>query len=597
MDSYFSQFEHRKPLEPIPYSLSREMLWQFLATMTLSLGAWYIIWRWGWSLNIEALWLAIPVALAETAGYIGMCLFTFNLWKCEDPPQLLPPEFFSECDDNGPRRPISVDVFFPTYNEDPELVKLSLLDAKKMTYPHPIDIFIHVLDDGQRDEMRAVAEEVGVNYLKRDNNIGFKAGNLRNALEQTHGDFLVICDADTRPFMTMLEHTLGYFRDVDVAWVQTPQWFFDLPEGKSLALTLRRWGWWPGYVVGWCIEKIMGPVEIGADPFSNDPQMFYDMIQRRRNWANASFCCGAGSVHRRNAVFEVALRCYGKTVDREVQRYTKEIKDHDIKQDLSEAIRKQAALEIDIPPYKYHVSEDLYTSIELHSDPDHDWKSVMHPQVESKMLSPQDLQSWMIQRFKYAGGAIDIAMHDNPILKRGMSWQKKVMYASTFWSNFGGLWNIIFLLAPILYLFTGIAPINSYSAEFFVHFLPYIVLSELALMVGTWGIAGFKGKASYLAFFSVNLQAIWTVLKGEQIKFPTTPKSRQESCFVHLVWPQATVMLLTLTGIIFAAYQYMLQGHAGQLNGLLANTFWGINNIAVLGGLVMAAFWKPEKIS
>ena len=86
-----------------------------------------------------------------------------------------------------------------------------------MRYPSEIIYRIHVLDDGRRPEMRAVCEEEGVNYITRDNNIGYKAGNIRNGMEHTDGDFLVICDADTRVFPTLLTHTLGYFRDPDVA--------------------------------------------------------------------------------------------------------------------------------------------------------------------------------------------------------------------------------------------------------------------------------------------------------------------------------------------------------------------------------------------
>lgn len=87
--------------------------------------------------------------------------------------------------------------------------------------------------------MRRVAEQEGVNYLSRENNIGFKAGNLRNGLEHTDGDFIVICDADTRVFPSILTDTLGYFRDPLVAWVQTPQWFYDLPAGKRLPYWLK----------------------------------------------------------------------------------------------------------------------------------------------------------------------------------------------------------------------------------------------------------------------------------------------------------------------------------------------------------------------
>jgi cellulose synthase (UDP-forming) len=294
---YFTLFEDRRPPEPVPHSVPRELLWQFLATINLVLGAWYIVWRWGWSLNPEALWFAIPLVIAETCGYLGLILFTINLWKVQDTPQQPPPRLINDCisqpDEMSPR-PLSVDVFFPTYNEEPELVRLSIRDAKQITYPHPIDLQIHVLDDGKRAAMQQVAEEERVNYITRASNVGFKAGNLRNAMEQTYGDFIVICDADTRPFPTILEHTLGYFRDPSVAWVQTPQWFFDIPAGKPLPAVLERYVKRPGCWLGRLIEACVGPVQVGRDPFRNDPTVFYDVILRRRNWANASFCCGAG---------------------------------------------------------------------------------------------------------------------------------------------------------------------------------------------------------------------------------------------------------------------------------------------------------------
>ena len=162
--------------------------------------------------------------VAETGAYIGLLLYAFNVWHVQDTPKQAAPHCISECqldDDSVVKRPISVDVFFPSYDEEVSLVRLSLEDARKIHYPHEIDICIHVLDDGNRPEMKALADELECNYITRDNNIGFKAGNLRNAMEQSVGDFIVICDADTRPFPTILENTLGYFRDPDVAWVQT----------------------------------------------------------------------------------------------------------------------------------------------------------------------------------------------------------------------------------------------------------------------------------------------------------------------------------------------------------------------------------------
>lgn len=600
MNFYFDKFEHRKPEPPLPHNPALELVWQFFAVMALTVGLWYISWRWLYSLNYDALWYSIPLALAETGAYIGLAFFTFNLWKVEDTPWKSPPTLLSEVTDYTPQedRPISVDVYFPTYDEDPELVRLSLIDAKKLRNPMNVEIKIHVLDDGRRETMKKVAKEENVNYISRDNNIGFKAGNLRNAMEKTGGDFIVICDADTRPFTTLLQNTLGYFRDPDVAWVQTPQWFFDLPEGKPLDKALGKFLSTPGKLLGKGIQKIIGPVQVGEDPFVNDPKMFYDVIQRRRNWCNASFCCGAGSIHRREAVMEAALKIYaehiGKQVDMDAEKVIKLTGESQIDKNMESMIRQQIVQEHEFTPYRFHVSEDIYTSVILHSDQDRNWKSVMHPEVESKMLSPQDLLTWTIQRFKYAGGTLDIAKNDNPVFRKGMSLPQRLMYATTIWSYLGGIWNAIFLTAPLIYLFFAIAPVDSYSMEFYIHILPFLLLTEIAFMFGGWGLAGYPSKASYLAFFPTNLRALWTVIKGEKISFPVTPKDRQEGNFLHLVVPQTIIVILTTIGIIYAWSQYRLEHPSYDINGVLLNTFWGINNILALSGILFAAVWKPE---
>lgn len=595
---YFDRFEHRRPPEPVPHSPARELLWQFLVIVALVLGANYIRWRWTSSLNYDALWFAIPLVVAETMAFLGLLLFAFNLWKTRDPEMRPPPARIAECVDEPAAwadRPVSVDVFIATYNEDEELVRLTIQDCKRIAYPHPIELKVHVLDDGRRERMRQVAQEEGVHYLSRTNNIGFKAGNLRNAMEQTSGDFILICDADNRPFPTILANTLGYFRDPDVAWVQTPQWFYDLPEGERLPEWLGRRLGFAGRWIGRGVERVAGPVRLGQDPFVNDPQMFYDVIQRRRNWANASFCCGAGSIHRREAVMQAALRSFGDAVDREALRFEGEVPDEELRRDLGQALRTQAALERELTPYKFHVSEDIYTSIVLHSDPARRWKSVLHSRVESKMLSPQDLLAWMIQRFKYAGGTLDIGLRDNAFFRGHMTLPQRLMYLATFWGYFGAVWNVVFLAAPVIYLFSGIAPLSSYSTAFYLHALPFLLMTELAFMVGTWGVRSWDGKASYLSFFPVNLRALWTVIKGEKIKFHVTPKERQEGTFLHLVYPQLAVVVLTLAGLAYGAWRVFGQGHAGELSNLIVNAAWGLNNVFAMLPLIRAAMWKPPQ--
>lgn len=192
-------------------------------------------------------------------------------------------------------------------------------------------------------------------------------------------------------------------------------------------------------------------------------------------------------------------------------------------------MKMHVAYDTELTPYKFHVSEDIYTSILLHGDREHRWRSVMHLEIESKMLSPQDLLTWMIQRFKYAAGSLDILLHDTIFRnsKIKLSIAQKLMYGTTFWSYLACLWNTVFLISPLVYLFTGIPPVSAYSTPFYLHFLPFFLFSELAFMFGTWGISAWDGKSSYLSLFAMNLRALVTVLRGEKTKFHVTPKERQ----------------------------------------------------------------------
>jgi cellulose synthase (UDP-forming) len=169
------------------------------------------------------------------------------------------------------------------------------------------------------------------------------------------------------------------------------------------------------------------------------------------------------------------------------------------------------------------------------------------------------------------------------------------MYGATFYSYLGGIWNTIFLAAPIVYLLFNIAPVSAYSTSFFVHLLPFLVANELATMVGTWGIAGYKPKTAYIAFFPINLRAIWTVLRGREVKFKVTPKVRQEGSFLRLVWPQLAVVALTMASLVLAFACWALGLRDYELGALLANLFWGLNNVLAMLPMISAAFFRGEE--
>jgi len=105
-----------------------------------------------------------------------------------------------------------------------------------------------------------------------------------------------------------------------------------------------------------------------------------------------------------------------------------------------------------------------------------------------------------------------------------------------------------------------------------------------------------KGKMLNLAFFSFNLQAIWSVLRGREIKFKVTPKSRASDNFLYLVAPQIIVFALCCGAILYAMIGHLLNPDPQKLTALIVNGFWAALNGYAMTVLISAALWKPAEI-
>lgn len=67
-----TRFERQEPWVPHDFGIIHRRVWQGLMALTLGFGAQYIVWRWTKSLNMDALWLSVPLALAETLAFAGL---------------------------------------------------------------------------------------------------------------------------------------------------------------------------------------------------------------------------------------------------------------------------------------------------------------------------------------------------------------------------------------------------------------------------------------------------------------------------------------------------------------------------------------------
>lgn len=597
---YFSKFENRKPYRAIPDNKTRTRLFQFAGILTIVLGTAYLHWRWRFSLNPQSMWFSVMLVLAETFSFISTIMIIINFWSYRDPEKKPPVQYVSEIEETevGYDRPLTIDVFIATYNEDVELVRYSIRNAKELRAPDDVEVRIYVLDDGRRDgrnpeaeNMKKVAEEEGVRYLLREHNRGYKAGNLKNALDKTSGDLFVILDADTRVFPDLLMNTTGYFRNHKVAWVQTPQWFYDTTEPEPLAEVIKRRFKLSNSFVTKITDRLFGKIMVNEDIYGNDPRLFYDVILRKRNYFNAAFCCGAGSLHRREAVMGLAVKDFANEFHRMETALIHQHRDGEI-----DAQTKAYVLEHDITPFKFHASEDIYTSILLHADKENRWESIQHPDIECKMLSTQDLDSWIKQHKRYAEGSLDIALKDNPLFKKGLTIGQKICYFSTIWSYFAPFWILVFLISPIIFFFTLSLPVRAYSFDFFKYFLPFQVMNTIAMTLGCWGISTKRGDQYYISGFWFMLVALFNVVSGKKVKFNVTPKEIRVGKNTQHILPHLLIMGLTLAGILYNAF-LVVQGTHPTTSGFAANTFWCIFNFVSLSIMIRAAYWKPAEVS
>lgn len=173
----------------------------------------------------------------------------------------------------------TVDVLIPTYNEDLDVVRLTILAALSIDWPAD-KLCIYILDDGRRDEFREFCNDVGANYLTRDNNHHNKAGNLNAALSQINGEYVAIFDCDHIPTRSFLQLSLGWFlKDPRLAMVQTPHFFFSPdPFEKNL-------------------------YTYGVVP--NEGELFYGLVQDGNDLWNAAFFCGSCAVLKRDPLMEI----------------------------------------------------------------------------------------------------------------------------------------------------------------------------------------------------------------------------------------------------------------------------------------------------
>ena len=200
---------------PPPESPRRQTVIRATALFAIAVTAAYLVWRLTSTIALDWWWVAIPLFVAEVHNAIGLVLYAIALWDVDAAAPRAP---------STARRRQRVAVLIPTYNEPPDVLLPTISAAVALKPKHET----WVLDDGHREEIRELAVTLGARYITRPSNEHAKAGNLNHALQHIDADIIGVLDADHVPTARFLTALLPYFDDPKLAFVQSPQDFYNL---------------------------------------------------------------------------------------------------------------------------------------------------------------------------------------------------------------------------------------------------------------------------------------------------------------------------------------------------------------------------------
>ena len=242
---------------------------QVILALTVFLYARYLLWRGLYTLNTSdwaSLLVSWTVYTAEAYAFVQILLFAYHAWS---PRERQPVPL---------RRYPNVDIFVTVVDEPRAILRGTLIGCVNQDYPK--DRYrVHVLDDGQRDEIQALAKSLHCGYIRRADRQHAKAGNLNHALQETSGEIIAIFDVDHVPTSSFLKDTVGFFQDEQVAFVQTPHHFYN-PDVFQKNLQL---------------EGVL----------QNEQALFYRVLQAGRDRHNSAFFAGSCGLFRRRVLVEI----------------------------------------------------------------------------------------------------------------------------------------------------------------------------------------------------------------------------------------------------------------------------------------------------
>jgi cellulose synthase (UDP-forming) len=427
----------------------------------------------------------------------------------------------------------TIDVFVPSYNEDASLLAITLAAAKAMDYPQD-KLTIYLLDDGGTDQkVQSPDPSVAAAALDRR----AKLQELCRTLGVQYLTRARNLQAKAGNLSNGLLHSKGdlvVVFDADHApareFLKETVGFFNHDPKLFLVQT-------PHFFIN------PDPLERNLSTFTRMPseyEMFYGIIQQGLDKWNAAFFCGSAAVLRRTAL-EQAGGFAGSSI-----------------------------------------TEDCETALELHAA---GWNSIYINKPMIAGLQPETFASFIGQRTRWCTGMLQILLMKQPAFKKGLTLAQRACYLSTCMSWLFPIPRMVFLFAPLLFIFFDLKVYNATVEEFGAYTLSYLV-AALLMQSYAYGRVRWPWVSELYEYVQsiYLLPAIIGVIRNpRRPTFNVTAKggSTDEDALSSLAWPYFVIFGLLLSGAVVVLYRMQYETDAA---GILAIAgLWNLLNIFIAG--------------
>lgn len=285
-----------------------------------------------------------------------------------------------------------------------------------------------------------------------------------------------------------------------------------------------------------------------ADDQPAEDMLFHGLIQDGNDFWNATFFCGSCAVIKRGPLLEVG----GIAVET--------------------------------------VTEDAHTALKLHRL---GYTTAFINQPLAAGLATESLASHVGQRIRWARGMVQIFRTDNPLRGGGLTLAQRLCYSNSMLHFLYGIPRLIFLLAPMAYMFFGLHLIATGALAILAYIVPQLVLASLAnsRAQGQHRHSFWSEVYETVLAWYIAVPTTMALINPRLGKFNVTSKGDiVDKRFYDwdIARPYIVLILINVAGLAFGIVR-LFWWNRDDPGTVLLNLFWVFYNLVALGVAMGAA--------